>query len=270
MNKRLLFVGATVLGCFCSINADNVLTHVLEYDGTNLNSRIDYTYDTNGLLVEKLVTKPSISDPSAMTNSEKVIYGYDDQKRCNLVENYVWNTSSMTFIGRPIEGAKTTTTFDEQTGRVSEQLFYKWGTNDWETDYANRCVYTYDGNTATENRYKKLNGKEQADPYEINDYTYDDNMNVLEKVRNSYTFSFATYEYEKTPTEKLVYEYDDKGNVTLEETYMYSSGDDYDPWGGGYDPWGDDTGDGSDSESSETTDEEDRHHKEDYLCMARL
>lgn len=257
MNKRLLFVGATVLGCFCSINADNVLTHVLEYDGTNLNSRIDYTYDTNGLLVEKLVTKPSTSDPSAMTNSEKVIYGYDDQKRCNLVENYVWNTSSMTFIGRPIEGAKTTTTFDEQTGRVSEQLFYKWGTNDWETDYANRCVYTYDGNTATENRYKKLNGKEQADPYEINDYTYDDNMNVLEKVRNSYTFSFATYEYEKTPTEKLVYEYDDKGNVTLEETYMYSSGDDYDPWGGGYDPWGDDTGDGSDSESSETTDEED-------------
>lgn len=64
MSKRLLFVGATVLSCFCSINADEVLTHVLEYDGTKINSRIDYTYDANGLLVEKLITKPNTSDPT--------------------------------------------------------------------------------------------------------------------------------------------------------------------------------------------------------------
>lgn len=231
MSKRLLFVGATVLSCFCSINADEVLTHVLEYDGTKINSRIDYTYDANGLLVEKLITKPNTSDPTVMDNSEKVNYGYDAQKRCNLVENYVWNHSSMTFIGRPIEGAKTTTTYDDETGRVSEQLFYEWGSSDWEKDFAKKCVYKYEGNTATENRYKKLNGMEQEQPYEINEYVYDDNMNVLQKVRNSYTFNFSSYEYVKTPTDKEIYEYDAKGNITLKETYMYSSG--------GYDPWGD-------------------------------
>lgn len=71
-------------------------------------------------------------------------------------------------------------------------------------------------------------------------------MNVLQKIRNSYSFSFSVGDYAKTPTDKEVYEYDDKGNVTLKETYMYSSGDDYDPWGGGSDPWGDGSDEGTD------------------------
>lgn len=232
--------------------ADDVLGHVIEYDGTKVNTRTDYTYDSNGLLVQKLVTKPNTEDASLMENYEKVNYGYDDQKRCNLIENYVWDRSSLTFMGRPMEGACTSSVFDDATGRVSEQYFYEWGTSDWEDDYSVKCVYEYDGNNATENRYKRRNGTDQADPYEINDYVYDDNMNVLQKIRNSYSFSFSVGDYAKTPTDKEVYEYDDKGNVTLKETYMYSSGDDSDPWGDGSDE-GTDEG----SESTDTSDEED-------------
>lgn len=263
MDIKLLFVGFSLLSCSTSALADDVLGHVIEYDGTKVNTRTDYTYDSNGLLVQKLVTKPNTEDASLMENYEKVNYGYDDQKRCNLIENYVWDRSSLTFMGRPMEGARTSSVFDDATGRVSEQYFYEWGTSDWEDDYSVKCVYEYDGNNATENRYKRRNGTDQADPYEINDYVYDDNMNVLQKIRNSYSFSFSVGDYAKTPTDKEVYEYDDKGNVTLKETYMYSSGDDYDPWGGGSDPWGDPWGDGSDegtdegSESTDTSDEED-------------
>lgn len=263
MDIKLLFVGFSLLSCSTGALADDVLGHVIEYDGTKVNTRTDYTYDSNGLLVQKLVTKPNTEDASLMENYEKVNYGYDDQKRCNLIENYVWDRSSLTFMGRPMEGACTSSVFDDATGRVSEQYFYEWGTSDWEDDYSVKCVYEYDGNNATENRYKRRNGTDQADPYEINDYVYDDNMNVLQKIRNSYSFSFSVGDYAKTPTDKEVYEYDDKGNVTLKETYMYSSGDDYDPWGGGSDPWGDPWGDGSDegtdegSESTDTSDEED-------------
>lgn len=256
MNRKLLFVGVSLLSCFTSVHADDVLSHVIEYDGTQVSSRTDYTYDANGMVIEEFITRPSPSDPSVMSNYEKINYGYDSQKRRNFVADYMWNTSTLTFVGRPIEGAKTTSTYDDATGRVSEQLFYDWGTSDWKEDYSKRCVYTYDGNTATENRYKKLNGTEQTTPYEINEYTYDDNMNILQKVRNSYSFSFAEYDYVKTPTEKEVYEYDDRGNVTLKEVYMYSSGDDYDPWGGDGDPWGDPSDTDEDADDSENGDTE--------------
>lgn len=89
MDIKLLFVGFSLLSCSTSALADDVLGHVIEYDGTKVNTRTDYTYDSNGLLVQKLVTKPNTEDASLMENYEKVNYGYDDQKRCNLIENYV-------------------------------------------------------------------------------------------------------------------------------------------------------------------------------------
>lgn len=261
MSFKLLFVGVSLLSCSTHILADDVLGHVIEYDGTKINTRTDYTYDSKGLLVQKLTTRPNTEDASLMENYEKVDYSYDDQNRCNLVEDYVWDRSSLTFIGRPIEGARTLSVFNDTTGLVSEQYFYEWGTSKWESDYSVKCVYAYKDSTATENRYKRRNGIDQNDPYEINDYIYDGNMNVLQKIRNSYSFSFSIGDYAKTPTDKEVYEYDDKGNVTLKETYMYSSGDDYDPWGDGSDPWSDDPwGAGSEGEtddSSESTDDTD-------------
>lgn len=142
MDRKLLFVGVSLLSCFTSVHADDVLSHVIEYDGTQVSSRTDYTYDANGMVIEEFITRPSPSDPSVMSNYEKINYGYDSQKRRNFVADYMWNTSTLTFVGRPIEGAKTTSTYDDATGRVSEQLFYDWGTSDWKEDYSKRCVYT--------------------------------------------------------------------------------------------------------------------------------
>lgn len=48
MNRKLLFVGVSLLSCFTSVHADDVLSHVIEYDGTQVSSRTDYTYDANG------------------------------------------------------------------------------------------------------------------------------------------------------------------------------------------------------------------------------
>lgn len=120
MNRKLLFVGVSLLSCFTSVHADDVLSHVIEYDGTQVSSRTDYTYDANGMVIEEFITRPSPSDPSVMSNYEKINYGYDSQKRRNFVADYMWNTSTLTFVGRPIEGAKTTSTYDDATGRVSE------------------------------------------------------------------------------------------------------------------------------------------------------
>lgn len=44
--------------------------------------------------------------------------------------------------------------------------------------------------------------------------------------------------------------------MTLKEVYMYSSGDDYDPWGGDGDPWGDPSDTDEDADDSENGDTE--------------
>lgn len=106
MDRKLLFVGVSLLSCFTSVHADDVLSHVIEYDGTQVSSRTDYTYDANGMVIEEFITRPSPSDPSVMSNYEKINYGYDSQKRRNFVADYMWNTSTLTFVGRPIEGAR--------------------------------------------------------------------------------------------------------------------------------------------------------------------
>lgn len=106
MNRKLLFVGVSLLSCFTSVHADDVLSHVIEYDGTQVSSRTDYTYDANGMVIEEFITRPSPSDPSVMSNYEKINYGYDSQKRRNFVADYMWNTSTLTFVGRPIEGPR--------------------------------------------------------------------------------------------------------------------------------------------------------------------
>lgn len=98
MNRKLLFVGVSLLSCFTSVHADDVLSHVIEYDGTQVSSRTDYTYDANGMVIEEFITRPSPSDPSVMSNYEKINYGYDSQKRRNFVADYMWNTSTLTFV----------------------------------------------------------------------------------------------------------------------------------------------------------------------------
>ena len=43
MDRKLLFVGVSLLSCFTSVHADDVLSHVIEYDGTlvsNKNGRV--------------------------------------------------------------------------------------------------------------------------------------------------------------------------------------------------------------------------------------
>lgn len=241
MNKKLLFVGAVFMGGFFSLNAAEVINYVLVRSNGAISSRIDYTYDANGLVTEELVTVPDIEDPSAMVNFEKTSYGYDSQNRRNVVEQYVWNDNTYTFEGRPVDGgARAVYTFDEASGRVAEQHLYDWGVSGWNSDYSVRCLFEYEGNNGTENRYKKINGIDQADPYEINEYIYDDNWNVLQKIRNMNDFFMGV-----VPDSKEVYGYDEKGNVVLEEKYMYSGGG-----GDIYDPWGDAGGD-SGSETAE-------------------
>ena len=51
MDRKLLFVGVSLLSCFTSVHADDVLSHVIEYDGTQVSSRTDYTYDANGMVI---------------------------------------------------------------------------------------------------------------------------------------------------------------------------------------------------------------------------
>lgn len=73
MDRKLLFVGVSLLSCFTSVHADDVLSHVIEYDGTQVSSRTDYTYDANGMVIEEFITRPSPSNPSVMSNYERLI-----------------------------------------------------------------------------------------------------------------------------------------------------------------------------------------------------
>ncbi len=44
---------------------------------------------------------------------------------------------------------------------------------------------------------KKLNGTWKADPFEIYDYTYDDQQRVVKQLRSSYSFDFESYDIKK-------------------------------------------------------------------------
>lgn len=212
--------------------ADEVLNYVLEYNGETLNSRTDYTYDSNGMMTEKLTRQPN--SEGGLENYAKSNYGYDDQGRCNMVENYLWDDNTLTWYGLLSDDeAKRVTTFNND-GRPSEILYYQWNSG-WgdQNEWKYRGTFTYEGNTGTESRYEQINGIPKGDPSYIIDYTYDDQLRTVEKIKNMYSFDFESYDYKRTPTDRWVYEYDSHDNPTLEEQYMYiGGGDDWeDPWG---------------------------------------
>lgn len=199
-----------------------ILNYVVEYSGEDMVSRTDYIYLPTGLVGEKIVQRTNPNNEGALENSEREVYGYDDQQRMNSYESYVWDRASLTFVGSPKVGSKTSTTFDEE-GRPLEVIYYKWGTSGWEENQ--KGVFTYPENgVGSESRYKKLNGTWKADPFEIYDYTYDDQQRVVKQLRSSYSFNFESYDYKKTLIEKTVYNYDEQGNQTLYELYADMGG----------------------------------------------
>lgn len=199
-----------------------ILNYVMEYSGEELVSRTDYIYLPSGMTGEKIVQRTNPNNENALENSEREVYGYDELLRMNSYESYVWDRASLTFVGSPKVGSKTATTFNEE-GKAIEVIYYKWGSGGWEENQKGIFSYSENG-TGTESRYKKLNGTWQADPFEIYDYTYDEQQRVVKQLRSSYSFDFGIYDYKKTLQEKTVYAYDEQGNRTLYELYADMGG----------------------------------------------
>lgn len=219
----MMFVGGA--GAASAWASSNVVNHVMLYntaDGT-LSSRIDYTYDADGRMIEELTTVPT-SD-GGMENLNKSVYGYDEQNRRNLVENYEWDDNLLDFVGSSsVDNAKTLTTFNAE-GLPQEVLYWLAG-SDWSDgeSWEYKGTFEYNGDSGTENRYRKINGILKGDPDAVFEYTYDANKQVIEKVRNNSAFDFESYEYVLTPSDRWVYEYDEHGNKTLEELYANLGG----------------------------------------------
>ena len=230
MDSKLLLIGVVLASVGAAAPAaaqSDVVSYVLEYSGTSLSGRIDYTYDVEGRVTEKLTTRPN-AETGGMENDERVNYYYDEQGRQNVVENYLWDDNLQAWYGNNSDdNNKLVTTFNDE-GRPAEIFYYDWGSNNWAADWTYHGVFVYDGNTAKETRSKQKNGIPMSNGTTYIDYTYDDNLRVVEKIKSMEYFDII-------PTDRWTYEYDDHGNITIESQYMYkeSGGDDpWDPWGG--------------------------------------
>lgn len=58
-----------------------ILNYVVEYSGEDMVSRTDYIYLPTGLVGEKIVQRTNPNNEGALENSEREVYGYDDQQR---------------------------------------------------------------------------------------------------------------------------------------------------------------------------------------------
>ena len=249
MNKKLLLFSVLLSSvAYVPLVAQNndVVTYVVLHNTSDnsVSSRIDYTYDTQGRVIEELTTVPGADNKEELINSAKIIYGYDDQGRRNVVEKYLYNENTWTWYANDIDDdAKTVTTFNDD-GRPSEIYYYgTFDGNSWgdETQFKYHGVFTYANNTSTEKRYQQKNGIPQADPSQIVEYTYDDNLRIVGKIKYTYAFDFAVYDYITKPTDKWTYEYNENSDITLEEHFTYVEDESGEEEGGDdpYDPWGD-------------------------------
>ena len=87
MDRKLLLFSVVLAASGLSMPAvaqNGVVSYVLEYSGTALSGRVDYTYDTEGRVTEKLTTRPN-AETGELENLERVNYGYDEQGRQNMV-----------------------------------------------------------------------------------------------------------------------------------------------------------------------------------------
>lgn len=207
-----------------------VISHVIEYNGSVTNGRIDYTYDQQGRVTEKLTTRPD-SESGELENSERENYGYDDQGRRNVVEKYLYDENTWQWYANPVENdAKTVTTFNDEN-RPSEVFYYdNYNGNSWSEQYDAHGVFEYNGNKATETRNKYKDGIAVSNSSTIINYTFDDNWLLTEKTTSLSMDIDWDYENEEIPQDRWVYEYDTNGNVSLEEHYNNFSGGEEPSW----------------------------------------
>lgn len=225
-NKYLLFSAMLSSIVVTPLAAQDVVTYVMMHntsDNTVVN-RIDYTYDTQNRVVEELTRVPN--SEGGFDNQYRENYGYDDQGRQNVVEKLLWDeTQWFWYPNSTIDDKRTKTVFNDDN-RPAEVFYYSEydsQSGEWSDSYEYHGVFEYNGNTATETRTKYINGIQVANGGSIIDYTFDDNLNIEEKISSLYMDVDWDYEIEKIPQDRYVYEYDDHSNVTLEEHYTNST-----------------------------------------------
>lgn len=222
MRKFYLFaVFSLMAGLAFAADADSGkrLDHVFVYAGSEVSSKIIYIYNSDGSL--QSMETMMLNNDGVLTNNSREVYGYDAEGRMNDYESYVWHASSMSWLGSPKEDAKKHMTFDDQN-RIAEVDYYKWDSSieKWGEHVYLHGVYTYDDNVAIEDRERWLNDKfSTADRRR---YEYDDAGRLVTYVRYSNgAFSFEVGDYVYTPTDSVVYSYDDHGNITEQSSFMY-------------------------------------------------
>lgn len=225
-NKYLLFSAMLSSIVATPLAAQDVVTYVMVHntsDNTVVN-RIDYTYDTQNRVVEELTRVPN--SEGGFDNQYRENYGYDDQGRQNVVEKLLWDeTQWFWYPNSTIDDKRTKTVFNDDN-RPAEVFYYSEydsQSGKWSDSYEYHGVFEYNENTATETRTKYINGIQVANGGNIIDYTFDDNLNIEEKISSLYMDVDWDYEIEKIPQDRYVYEYDDHSNVTLEEHYTNST-----------------------------------------------
>ncbi len=231
--KYLLFSAMLSSIAATPLAAQDVVTYVMVHDtGSDaIVNRIDYTYDQQNRMVEELTRVPN--SEGGFDNYYRENYGYDDQGRRNVVEKLLWDeTQWFWYPNSTIDDQRTVTVFNDDN-RPSEIFYYSQfdsQTEEWGDEWEYHGVFEYNGNTATEKRYGRFpDGSEKTEANELFNYTYDEHQRIVEKIKNFYMNDFFMGEI-KNPTDRWVYEYDDNGNVTLEEQYTNSTDTEVPTW----------------------------------------
>lgn len=230
MTTNLLFLSASLLAATAlpsvAQNDSQVIDHVLEYSGTDITGRIDFTYDPDGRVTEILTQVPTAE--GSYENSKKESYGYDDQGRRNVVEKLLWDETYEYWYANSTEDDKRKEVVFNDDNRPSEIFYYDEfdsNTETWGKQYNARGKFEYSGNKGTETRTKYKNGIPMANSATVINYTFDENRRITEKITNLSMDIDFDYEPENIPQDRFVYEYDDHGNVTLEKHFNNLLGD---------------------------------------------
>lgn len=229
-------LAAAPLHAAATENADNdhLLDFSIEYSGEQVVGMTSYIYDydTNNLVKEKIHKIISSSDPETFLNNTKEIFGYDSLQRQTLHEHYIWSDAVFDYIGEPATDARTVTTYDAD-GRIAQVDYYSWDESTVSWSINTRGIYTYSQDSGMETRYKNTNGTWHADPSERHSLVFNEQGWVIERM--IYIYNFFAMGDPWMPTDLTRYDYDEHGNIILEETYMVSTEED--EGGGRWDDW---------------------------------
>lgn len=229
-------LAAAPLHAAATENADNdhLLDFSIEYSGEQVVGMTSYIYDydTNNLVKEKIHKIISSSDPETFLNDTKEIFGYDSLQRQTLHEHYIWSDAVFDYIGEPATDARTVTTYDAD-GRIAQVDYYSWDESTVSWSINTRGIYTYRQDSGMETRYKNTNGTWHADPSERHSLVFNEQGWVIERM--IYIYNFFAMGDPWMPTDLTRYDYDEHGNIILEETYMVSTEED--EGGGRWDDW---------------------------------